>query len=624
MEQNIQISLEGLWGSEEFSNSEWEGINYLVGPNGTGKTRFVEKIEDKFRKNSDLNVRYLNAERLSGMESKSNSATNLISSSKLEPGVDLSRRDGIERQAKNAGNAIDSYTALLDNLDIKISVEALISSLFDRNLNLREEGGYVVPKLQAEGSSEYDLKENECHGLKELIPLLTFIHNDEYDVIIIDEPELHLHPQFQVFLMSQVRKKAGDPSQSEDKKIFFIVSHSPYTIDVKTIDELRNLLRFQKDHKPSSIDSLDEDDEYKIKKLLPRMNTHHKQFFFASNPVFVEGYSDQQLFALIQEIREKFIQGSGYSFIDVGGKDEIDVFYRLCKQLGMNPKAICDLDTILKGNIVPTVAEKDTCRSYLQDEGIEDLTSYIGETEKLITEIVEKIGDTQSPESELISVLKEIIQEASESKDKRYPVLVTLMNKKTELINALPDKRDELNTIESKIRKTLKAFEKAGVYILPKGELENYLPNYNGKCYNVPSHKKQDLFNEARKNIISKDKSEINEELEDLVKVLDKCTKTVEYESEREAFLKKYIADWIHKVQSIFDRDGIESVESLKNNPDIEWEDKFSDLLKINSFESKSDDDFKCTIKLRSKFNPQQPLTFNSKENPTEASKKLF
>jgi predicted ATP-dependent endonuclease of OLD family len=40
-----------------------------------------------------------------------------------------------------------------------------------------------------------------------------------------------------------------------------------------------------------------------VKRLLPRLNTHHKQFFFSSAPVFVEGYTDQQLFSLIQERR---------------------------------------------------------------------------------------------------------------------------------------------------------------------------------------------------------------------------------------------------------------------------------------------------------------------------------
>lgn len=40
----------------------------------------------------------------------------------------------------------------------------------------------------------YDLKKDESHDLKEIITLLAFLYDDEYNCIILDEPELNLHP----------------------------------------------------------------------------------------------------------------------------------------------------------------------------------------------------------------------------------------------------------------------------------------------------------------------------------------------------------------------------------------------------------------------------------------------
>lgn len=104
-------------------------------------------------------------------------------------------------------------------------------------------------------------------------------------------------------------------------------------MDIRTIDDLKSCIVFQPNKLPAYVRQLDAEDEWRIKKVLPRLNTHHKQFFFASRPIFVEGYFDQQLFALIQERRGKMLGASGSCLIDVGGKDELDVFFRLCKAL---------------------------------------------------------------------------------------------------------------------------------------------------------------------------------------------------------------------------------------------------------------------------------------------------
>jgi AAA domain, putative AbiEii toxin, Type IV TA system len=228
----------------------------------------------------------------------------------------------------------DAFVILKEKINVRIRIEAFLSSIFGRRIRLAEEGGYLKPKMQRVlGGAEYAMKEDECHGLKELITLLAFLYDDEFTALVIDEPELHLHPQFQTFLLAEIRKLAGDGRVAPLKKVFFLITHSPYLLDFRTLDDLRQCVIFHQDSVPTFVGILSDQDEYFLKRLLPRLNTHHKQFFFAGRPIFVEGYTDQQLFSLIQEGRSRLLGATGACFIDVNGKGEQDFFFKSMRSL---------------------------------------------------------------------------------------------------------------------------------------------------------------------------------------------------------------------------------------------------------------------------------------------------
>ena len=67
IERNVDITIPLLWGNEHFIKNQWGSINFLVGPNGTGKSLLAEQIKIKFDGGGFL-PRYLNAERLTGLE----------------------------------------------------------------------------------------------------------------------------------------------------------------------------------------------------------------------------------------------------------------------------------------------------------------------------------------------------------------------------------------------------------------------------------------------------------------------------------------------------------------------------------------------------------------------------
>ena len=66
----VTVSIQDLWGIQEFSKTEWGAVNYLVGPNGSGKTRFAGTLRQALSK-AGIKPRYLSAERLAGLEKSS-------------------------------------------------------------------------------------------------------------------------------------------------------------------------------------------------------------------------------------------------------------------------------------------------------------------------------------------------------------------------------------------------------------------------------------------------------------------------------------------------------------------------------------------------------------------------
>ena len=143
--------------------------------------------------------------------------------------LDSSQRGGTEE------SGISTFALLEKRLDVLMRIEATLSHLFGRDIKLEYEDGNLVPRVsRREGGEPYRLDRDECHGIKEILVLLSHLYDNRKKCLIIDEPELNLHPQFQSFFMQEVRKVAGDPDSGADKKIIFLITHSPFILDIRS------------------------------------------------------------------------------------------------------------------------------------------------------------------------------------------------------------------------------------------------------------------------------------------------------------------------------------------------------------------------------------------------------
>lgn len=602
--KNIDISIPLLWGQEHFVKNQWGYINYIVGANGTGKSLLAEQIKNNFS-NGGFLPRYLNAERLTGFEKN---PVGHYGGGSLAQGFNISQFNSLKNQAEASGLSSSAIIILKERLDIRIKIEALLSDMFGKTIRLAEEGGFLKPVMQRiSGGGEYNLSQSECHGLKELITLLTFLYDTSKNCIIFDEPELHLHPQFQSFFLSEIRKIAGNPLEDPSKKLFFIITHSPYFLDIKTLDELKNILVCHLDKIPTYVSALDDNDSHVLKRFLPRFNTHHKQFFFSPNPVFVEGYTDQQIISILFEKMGISIGASGSCIIDVGGKDELGVFYKLCKSLKINCRIIADLDALFRGKLREVVSEDERSNHYVQEKGIgADLSKGIGELETHLSSIATYLLSSESQDADILH-LKAVLGSFKPDEEHRKRVATLLGVVKFEIkIKPLLSGQilSNFNLAIGRINQIICAFKTCNTFILPKGEIEHYYTQ--SKIDYLDIGNKDNCFHIERDHLLQiESEAEIIAQYPELVDQIKHAVPIVEIEIRKH--LKFEIFEWIHRVQTGIAKKEVNNSDDLKRNNKINY-DLYSQILDLEDLVMSDDRTFKCRIKVKAMLDATQPI----------------
>ena len=374
------------WSGQTFSATQLGELNFLVGPNGSGKSRFAECLKDQLP-----NCRLLGTDRLTGLDK--NLGWGFLGDN-LARGFPKQWFSQFKDAGKRFGSGLDTVIVLEERLDIRVRVEATLSHLFDRAITLEWDSGNLIPKaLLGSSGSSYRLDRDECHGIKELLVILTHLYNDEHKFLIIDEPELNLHPQYQAFLMQEVRKLAGDPQLDATKKGIFLITHSPFILDFRSLDDLKSVISFDTRHTvPRCLFELPSNTATRLASLIPRLKTHHKQFFFSDNPIFVEGALDLQLVQVMQEARGVSLAGAGSCIIDAGGCEEVNKYVELCRLMGKRAYFVYDLDSLFRGNLRACMRQDESVASFLAEIGVgDDFGRYVGELDRLLTIAVKDV-----------------------------------------------------------------------------------------------------------------------------------------------------------------------------------------------------------------------------------------
>jgi predicted ATPase len=504
--RKLSFDLPIPWRQKKFETPQIGAINFIVGPNGSGKSKFAEAL----RTHLGSNVRMLGTDRLSGMEQTG--ALKSLFGDHFANG--FAKNHFVQfKNIGQLGSGIDTIVLLEERMDLRIQVEATLSHLFNRKIILEWDSGNLIARaVLGETGVSYRLDRDECHGIKELLVLLTHLYNDDNQYLIIDEPELNLHPQYQSFFMQEVRKLAGDPSVDKKKKVVFLVTHSPFILDFRSVEDVKSVISFNLNHSiPRHIFDMDSASTARLSTLVPRLNVHHKQLFFSDNPIFVEGILDAQIVGTMQEARGVSVAGAGSCIIDAGGCEEVNRYLDLCIAFGKSAHFLYDLDSLFGGNLRACVKGDGSVQSFLVTAGVgNDFSKYCGELDAKLTAVIDRLLAV-SPVPQLLTRLVEFLtklgprtQWNGKSWSKaRVSVMTAISRNRSTVIAATS--QTEVEEIEGRLKQIVAALKQKNVILLPGGTLERYLPKYNGDHY--------ELIDEAKRKAVG-------DEIEEMAKVM--------------------------------------------------------------------------------------------------------
>ncbi len=181
-------------------------------------------------------------------------------------------------------------------------------------------------------------------GERELLTYLFAIYalNVRDSLIIVDEPELHLHPRWQTSLFNLFVKLAKSTGNQ-----FVLATHSPTFISPESIQYVSRV--FIKDQK-SDIIRLNSADLPNAKHLFAVVNSqNNEKIFFTEKVVLVEGLSDRIVFEKLFEIIAAETgkqRDPNTEIISVGGKGFFPAYRKLLSACGVKTTIVADLDYI--------------------------------------------------------------------------------------------------------------------------------------------------------------------------------------------------------------------------------------------------------------------------------------
>jgi len=549
--KSISFDLPVPWTEGKFETETIGRINFLVGPNGSGKSMFAEALKSHLG-----DARILGTDRLSGMEHTSPYKD--VLGDHFARGLAKNQFSYFKR-AGDQGFGLDTIVLLDERMDLRIQVEATLSDLFSRRIFLEWDSGNLIARARlGDTGSSYRLDRDECHGIKELLVLLTHLYNEEYPYLIIDEPELNLHPQYQAFFMQEVHKVAGDPSADSTKKMVFLVTHSPFILDFQSVDDLKSVISFDLAYStPKQLLGLDKAATARLSSLVSRLNVHHKQLFFSDSPIFVEGNLDAQLVAAMQEARGVSVAGAGSCIIDAGGCEEVNHYLELCMALGKKAYFLYDLDSLFSGNLRACVGSDGSVQSFLLTAGVgADFLKYCGELERKLTSAIDRLlcaDPVHDQLSRLIAFLNTLGPRKAWNGGKawakaRVAVMTAISRNRDDLVQALS--KTDVEEIEGRTNQIVAALRAKNVLLLPGGTLERYLPAYCGDQYHLTDDAKQHaVAAEIQKMADGMTDAEMEDRYGELHKAV--CELPAKLSVDTEPVLRDYLGRYIHDLQVV-------------------------------------------------------------------------
>ena len=504
------FNVKNIYGEQPVQITIYSGLTVFVGPNASGKTQTLKALRTSLKKVfGSEKVRYLSSNRIGTMETY----RSRVGQYTYSPDDYIVGDRNNKKSRKEIEIAAGDFFTMDEKKDIYIKVAERLSVLFGRQIYLRWDAGKLKVYFEKTDSQEEYSVAVEASGLVNVISILAALFDKDVEVLLIDEPEVSLHPQLQSYLLREMKKAAR-----EYKKTIIISTHSTEMISLSNISDMSNLVFFSDKKLPVQVSpTAPELENRKLKDFVMRMGQIYKAGFFAKKILLIEGASDLIISKCLLQKLDLNIDVAGSQIVPVEGKGQFPVITKMFRLVNKEVCILTDLDGFTDDNKVTELfSTSPEAGEIARSNSHRSMAEMIQNVRDEMTKLVDANQDRLAPIYESHPYWSNRKPSDDATKAIRRAVIAQLLSSSQESLAQWPD-ADVWCSMQISLDNLLSSLEKIGCFVLRKGAIESYYQFAPSTTYDEKPTKAV----EETSNLQDQSEAYIREKYGDIIRALE-------------------------------------------------------------------------------------------------------
>lgn len=505
-----KFNVKNIYGEQPVQITIYSGLTVFVGPNASGKTQTLKALRTSLKKVfGSEKVRYLSSNRIGTMETY----RSRVDQYTYSPDDYIVGDRNNKKSRKEIEIAAGDFFTMDEKKDIYIKVAERLSVLFGRQIYLRWDAGKLKVYFEKTDSQEEYSVAVEASGLVNVISILAALFDKDVEVLLIDEPEVSLHPQLQSYLLREMKKAAR-----EYKKTIIISTHSTEMISLSNISDISNLVFFSDKKLPVQVSpTVPELENRKLKDFVMRMGQIYKAGFFAKKILLIEGASDLIISKCLLQKLDLNIDVAGSQIVPVEGKGQFPVITKMFRLVNKEVCILTDLDGFTDDNKVTELfSTSPEADEIARSNSHRSMAEMIQNVRDEMTKLVDTNQDRLAPIYERHPYWSNRKPSDDATKAIRRAVIAQLLSSSQESLAQWPD-ADVWCSMQISLDNLLSSLEKIGCFVLRKGAIESYYQFAPSTTYDEKPTKAV----EETSNLQDQSEAYIREKYGDIIRALE-------------------------------------------------------------------------------------------------------